>query len=541
MRLRAESTMSVERLDGNIYLEMVRMGAQRLAAGRKEINDLNVFPIPDGDTGDNMYMTIESGCAKAQAGDSISAVAKSVSGGMLFGARGNSGVILSRIFAGLSRGLEGYDSVDPHAFAAALGCSVEDAYKAVSAPVEGTMLTVLREGVAAACGDDFETVFSSVCKAMEESLERTPELLDVLKQAGVVDSGGAGLIRIFRGMEAAITGERASAPSSNSAVPGTADINLDAFGPDCELEFGYCTEFLLRLQTSKVDPASFDSKVICDYLNSVGESVVCFKDGSIVKVHVHTRTPGEILNHCQKWGEYLTVKIENMTLQHHETHKRAAIRKKYATVTVSAGEGMCAMFRELGADVVIEGGQTMNPSAERFVEAFREVNADTVYVLPNNSNIILTAGQAASLYGDSKVVVIPTRTLGAGIITLGSVDFSSGPEEVLSEAEEVAGSVVCGAVSRAVRDTDVVRKDGFIGFKGGQILCGGESRPEVVESLADKMDAGSYDVLMLFRGADAPAGEADQLCARLQKSFPRVEVILRDGDQPVYDYMLILQ
>lgn len=533
--------MNLKRIDGSLYLEMVRMGAERLAADRKEINDLNVFPIPDGDTGDNMYMTIDSGCAKAEAGDNIATVSKSVSDGMLFGARGNSGVILSRIFAGLSRGLEGYANVGPEEFASALKCCVEDAYKAVSVPVEGTMLTVIREGVAAARGEDFASLFSALCGAMEDSLARTPELLDVLKNAGVVDSGGAGLVRIFRGMEAAICGERASSEAASKTRASAAEVNLDAFGPDCELEFGYCTEFLLRLQSSKVSLDSFDAQEICDYLNSAGESVVCFREGSIVKVHVHTRTPGDILNHCQRWGEFLTIKIENMTLQHHENRKRSAPRKKYATVTVATGAGLCETFREFGADCVIEGGQTMNPSAERFIEAFRDVNADTVFVLPNNSNIILTAAQAASLYNDSRVVVIPTKTLGAGIISLGAVDFSQDPDAVLSEAEEVAASVLCGAVSRAVRDTEVAPKDGYVGFSGGEILCGSESRPEAVKSLADRMDTASYDVLMIFKGKDAPAEEAGKLCADLQKAFPRVEIICRDGDQPVYDYLLILQ
>lgn len=533
--------MNLKRIDGNLYLEMVRMGAERLAADRKEINDLNVFPIPDGDTGDNMYMTIDSGCAKAGAGENIAAVSKAVSEGMLFGARGNSGVILSRIFAGLSRGLEGHASVGPEEFVAALKCCVEDAYKAVSVPVEGTMLTVIREGVAAARGNSFESVFSTLCGAMEDSLAHTPELLDVLKNAGVVDSGGAGLVRIFRGMEAAVCGERASSGSGNT-IPAAAEVNLDAFGPDCELEFGYCTEFLLRLQSSKVSLDSFDVQEICDYLNSAGESVVCFREGSIVKVHVHTRTPGDILNHCQKWGEFLTIKIENMTLQHHEKNrKRSAPRKKYATVTVATGAGLAETFREFGADCVIEGGQTMNPSAERFIEAFREVNADTVFVLPNNSNIILTAAQAASLYRDSRVVVIPTKTLGAGIITMGAVDFSQDPDTVLPEAEEIAASVTCGAVSRAVRDTEAAPKDGYVGFVGGEILCGSESRPEAVKSLADRMDTASYDVLMIFKGEDASAEEAEMLCADLQKAFPRVEIICRDGGQPVYDYLLILQ
>lgn len=533
--------MSTCRINGNAFFQMVRLGAERLGEERTAINDLNVFPIPDGDTGDNMYMTIEAGCRAVSPSADISVVSKALSDGMLMGARGNSGVILSRIFAGLSRGLAGKAEVSPSEFAEALACSVEDAYKAVSVPVEGTVLTVLREGVAAAAGDDFETLLNSVSDEMARSLERTPELLDTLKQAGVIDSGGAGLLQIMRGMLDAVRGERASG-GTLTAQSSAKTVNIDLFGPDDVLEYGYCTEFLLRLQTSKVDLGCFDVKEIDDYLNAVGDSVVCFREGSMVKVHVHTGTPGEILTHCQRWGEFLTLKVENMTLQHNETGRgHQNTRRKHAVVAVASGKGVKDMFTELGADLVIEGGQTMNPSAGSFVSAFRTVNADYVYVLPNNSNIILTAQQAASMYTESKVYVIPTKTIGAGIIVMGDTDFTAPADRILPEAAELAGSVVCAAVSRAVRDTDVTEKGGFIGFEGAEVLCGGTDRSAVAEELFGKIGAGEYDVAMLIAGADVPAGESAGLVEALQAAYPRMEIIFRNGGQPVYDYLIILQ
>ena len=307
---------------------MLCQGAARLEANRQTINDLNVFPIPDGDTGDNMHMTLCGGTSAGPAG-SLGETARTASQGMLLGARGNSGVILSRFFAGIAKGLDGLSDADLPTFIQALQEGVRSAYGAVSEPVEGTMLTVLREGVAAAEGAGFEAAFQAMVREMKASLDRTPDLLPVLKEAGVVDSGGAGVLCIMEGMLDALEGRFSEAAAPASATPRPA-ADLDRFGPDSELTFGYCTEFLLRLQTAKVgDPEQFDVAQIRDWLNGAGESVVCFKDGSIVKVHVHTRTPGDILSHAQRWGEFLTVKIENMTLQ----HSGVTIRNQFTAAT----------------------------------------------------------------------------------------------------------------------------------------------------------------------------------------------------------------
>ena len=537
-------------LDANSYLNLIRGGAARLAENRQSINDLNVFPIPDGDTGDNMLMTIEAGSRAS--GATLTQMADSVSSGMLLGARGNSGVILSRIFAGIAKGFKGLEKADIREFAKAMRSGVKEAYTAVSEPVEGTILTVLREGVEAACGaSSIEEFMDLWIAAMDLSLQHTPELLDVLKKAGVVDSGGAGLLCIGEGMRDALYGRSPivvgddTPAGAASVMPGhdRASIDLSAFTEDSVLEFGYCTEFLLRLQRSKVDLDTFDESVIHDWLASQGDSLVFFRDGSIVKVHVHTKDPGAILSKCREWGEFLTIKVENMTLQHHENHMEERFkrsRKALGIVAVAAGKGLTESFREMGADAVIEGGQTMNPSVERFLEAFDSTNAETILVFPNNSNIILTANQASAMYEKSKVVVIPTKTIPEGYYALANLDAELPAEELVPALEEAAASVTTGAVSKAIRDTEIARTGDFVGFSGKELLTGSPSRPETLRALAEKLDAGSADIFIIFRGADAPEDEAESLKAEFEKKYPATEVILIGGDQPVYDYLLLI-
>lgn len=537
-------------LDANSYLNLIRGGAARLAENRQSINDLNVFPIPDGDTGDNMLMTIEAGSRAS--GATLTQMADSVSSGMLLGARGNSGVILSRIFAGIAKGFKGLEKADETEFAKAMRSGVKEAYTAVSEPVEGTILTVLREGVDAACGaSSIEEFMDLWIAAMDLSLQHTPELLDVLKKAGVVDSGGAGLLCIGEGMRDALYGRSPIVVGDDthagaaSVMPGhdRASIDISAFTEDSVLEFGYCTEFLLRLQRSKVDLDNFDESVIHDWLASQGDSLVFFRDGSIVKVHVHTKDPGAILSKCREWGEFLTIKVENMTLQHHENHMEERFkrsRKALGIVAVAAGKGLTDSFREMGADAVIEGGQTMNPSVERFLEAFDSANAETILVFPNNSNIILTANQASAMYEKSKVVVIPTKTIPEGYYALANLDAELSQEELVPTLEEAAAAVTTGAVSKAIRDTEIARTGDFVGFSGKEILTGSPSRPDALRALAEKLDAGSADIFIIFRGADAPEEEAESLKAEFEKKYPATEVILIGGDQPVYDYLLLI-
>lgn len=543
--------MNSKTIEAGDYAAMLASGASKLGSNRKKINDLNVFPIPDGDTGDNMYMTIRSGCESISGKTSgIGMMASEASKGMLFGARGNSGVILSRIFAGIAKGLGTAEKADLALWKNAMQEAVNESYKSVAVPVEGTVLTVLKDAVKVANGsgvETFEEYFNLLSTEASRSLERTPELLPVLKEAGVVDSGGAGLLHILEGMKAALEGEASSDAAGRQETDGAGKVDLNAFTEDSELTFGYCTEFLLRLQTAKVgDVASFDETVIRDSLLAAGDSLVFIREGSIIKVHVHTKTPGDILNLCQKWGEYLKIKVENMTLQHHENNMDRKVskgpRKKRAVVAVASGEGLVNVLKDTGADFIIEGGQTMNPSAESFIDAFDRVNADVIYVLPNNSNIILTAGQAASLYRDSDVRVIGTRSVGSGYAVLGSVDFSGNdPDAVVAEAEAIEGSTVTAMVSKAVRDTRDAVKGDYIGFSGSDILCDSSDRSEAALELCRKLNAGSSDVILMFRGADVPQNEADALTETLQAEFCNAEVIMCDGGQPIYDYILIFE
>lgn len=547
-----ETNVQTYNLGGELYLKMLSQGCARLGKNRQAVNDLNVFPIPDGDTGDNMCLTLEAGYAQASPlyGASLGEIAGAVSSGMLMGARGNSGVILSRIFSGLAKGLAGLKDTDTKGFAAAMETAVKEAYGAVSNPVEGTILTVVREGTDSAVPQEHESIedyIAALTHGMEDSLEKTPEKLHVLKEAGVVDSGGAGLLQIFYGFQDALLGIENSEVARPAATVSKVDLSL--FDENTELKFGYCTEFLLRLQSSKVDLDTFDEKVIQDYILASGDSVVFFREGTIIKVHVHTKTPGDILSHCQRWGEFLTIKIENMTLQHHNSsfaEKNEPVkRKEYGIITVASGSGLCEAFRTIGADFVVEGGQTMNPSVADFIQAFDSVPANNIFVFPNNSNIVMTAKQAADIYSKARIIVVPTKDLGQGYVAIASLDTTSGDaESIASTAGEIASGVVCGLVSPASRDTVKdgvdVHKGGFIGYRGSEVLCSSASRLDATLELCKALDAGSHDVVLVFGGSDSTEDEAAELCSRLGADYPCTEFMYNYGGQAVYDYTLIL-
>ena len=542
----------INKLDCLTFVAMLRQGAVQLGRDKKAVNDLNVFPIPDGDTGDNMLMTLKAGCASLQGEttkQSISEVAQSASSGMLLGARGNSGVILSRIFAGLAKGLKDMAEADTKAFAEAMQAAVDEAYKSVPVPVEGTIITVLREGVASAdASQDLNRYFETLLEAMQVSLDHTPELLQVLKDAGVVDSGGAGLLSIFRGMNDGLNGqisEEETAPTATSAP----SLELDKFNENSTLEFGYCTEFLLRLLRSKVDLDSFDENVIIDYLNRVGESVVAFREGSIVKVHVHTFTPGEILNEMQKYGEFLTIKIENMALQHHQSTNQdnASFKtppKKYGVVTVASGDGLINAFREFGADEVIVGGQTMNPSTQDFMDAFARINAQHILVFPNNKNIKMAADQAAKLYKGADIHVLPSATIGEGYYGIGYIDRDNpNIEEVIASVTEIMKSVVTGMVSTAIREAEgdqvMVHTGDFVGYSGKQLLSDSPDRETATKALVERLGAAQRDVMLIFFGEQVPQNEAEKLVADLQTQYKNLEIMLNNGQQPIYDYIIV--
>lgn len=550
--------MNTRTIDGQLFANMLKGGAATLNANRQIVNDLNVFPIPDGDTGDNMSMTIDSGVAALNSENkgSLSEAASLAAKGMLLGARGNSGVILSRIFSGISRGLDGVETADAKALAKALESGVDEAYSAVSNPVEGTILTVYKDAVKYAgsrisAETSIESYFDNFLKELRRSLDRTPKLLDVLKKAGVVDSGGAGFIFIAEGMKMALNGEEFSDASLRDV--STRQIDFSAFNENSVLEYGYCTEFLLRLQNKKCAPEDFDLEAFKDFLNSVGNSVVAFREGTIVKAHVHTMKPGDVLNHCQHFGEFLTTKIENMSLQHNELHtdehfeaQTTKPKKKYGIVSVASGSGIKEMFTSLGCDVVVDGGQCMNPSAEDLISAFRRINAERIFIYPNNSNIILTAEQAASLYEDAEITIIPSKTIGEGYAAISLLDTEcDDPEQILAEQKEIISGVITGLVSQAVRDTEQdglsVHKDDYIGFAGDRILNCSESRNSALIGLASKLDAASYDIIMVVCGESVSTDESDEIYSILTDTCKPAEVIIIDGRQPVYDYILILE
>lgn len=542
-------------IDGKIFIRMVKLGAHSLKEHVREVNELNVFPIPDGDTGDNMLMTIMGGAIKDDGLECLSLAAERVSAGMLLSARGNSGVILSQFFEGIKNGLSGLDTAGAGALGRAFLEGTRQAYSSVMTPTEGTILTVIREASDYAVKsetEDLEALLAAFIDEAKRSLERTPELLPVLKKAGVVDSGAAGLIYIAEGMLRGLTGEETADPLQPEHRSD--ELDLDAFGEDSVLEFGYCTELLLRLQSFKTDIQSFDVRLISDYLSTVGDSIVAVKNGSIVKIHVHTVTPHKVLAFCQEYGEFLKVKIENMSLQHNNTvadvtegaEQASRERKRYGIVAVASGEGLKQAFLDRGVDVIVDGGQSMNPSAEELMSAFDAAMADTVFVFPNNSNIILTAKQAASLYKKSDIRVIESRTIGAGYAALSMYDESIGDTDAIVEELNFAmEDVVTAEISHCVRDAEMdgvkMQRGDYIGFVGKHLLGVSADRYEAVIETVDKAGLAEHDICILIRGKDADEAEAERIAEYISREYIGKELYLINGGQDVYDYILIIE
>ena len=541
-------------VDGILFARMINSGAANLKAHAKEINDLNVFPIPDGDTGDNMLMTMMGGVHHdTDHCESLCETADRISSGMLLSARGNSGVILSQFFEGIKNGFSGLRSADTQEIGDAFRNGVKQAYSSVMTPTEGTILTVVREATEYACAQNTPTPEAFLQAFIDEakrSLARTPELLPVLKKAGVVDSGAAGLIYIIDGMIRAVTGEDMADLAAVSEQ--TQELDLDAFNEDSVLEFGYCTELLVRLQNAKTDIAGFDVKVITDYLQTIGDSIVTVRNGSVVKLHVHTMTPQKVLDFCQQYGEFLKVKIENMSLQHNNTVTEGKEktppkeRKKYGVVAVACGEGLKEIFRERGADVIVDGGQSMNPSAEDFIAAFDEANADVIFVFPNNGNIILTAQQAAHLYEKSDVRVIESTTVGAGYASLAMLDTGSDDTDAIAEELRMAmEGVVTAEISHCVRDATIdgreIHTGDYIGFVGKKLLSVNPSRPAAVCESIDALCFSKYDFCILICGKDATEEEAQRIEAYVKARYRSKELYIINGGQEVYDYILIVE
>ena len=508
-----------------------------------------------------MRMTIESGASAISNTDSdnIGDVMKTLSRGMLLGARGNSGVILSQFFAGTAKGLDSLETADAAALAKAFEMGVKQAYGSVMTPTEGTILTVARESVEYAVSrvNDDSTVnsfFGDMLREMRASLNRTPDILPVLREAGVVDSGGAGLLYIMDGLNRVLCGEEISADSLTAAMSQTKSAaDISNFNENSTMVFGYCTELLLQLTCKKCDVDAFDIEPLKDFLLTIGDSIVAFKTESIVKIHVHTFCPDKVLAYCLNYGEFLTVKIENMSVQHteldgeQEKKEEAAPHKKYGVVAVTNGPGVEELFRELGCDAIVEGGQTQNPSTNDFLDAFAKVNADHIFTFPNNSNILMAAKQAAEIYEGAVIHVIPSKNIGTGYVALSTADFTAEtPEEIIEGMTESMKRVTSGYVSPSIRDATMngihIHKGDTIGVIEKQIVLSESDRVTASVMLAQQMMADEEKfMLTIFVGVDATDSDRNALEAGIAESCPDAEVYFVDGGQEIYPFIYVAE
>ncbi|MDY0064077.1 MAG: DAK2 domain-containing protein [Bacilli bacterium] len=560
--------MQITKLDGALFKTLVMNGAENLRINYQSIDALNVFPVPDGDTGTNMKMTIDGGVNEIKNLDetNIYEVAKKLSRGMLMGARGNSGVILSQLFRGIYKGFEGFVSVNAINLSKAFLSGVSQAYKAVMKPVEGTILTVAREAsekLAAISSSrmSINEFFDELIIEAKASLQRTPDLLPVLKEAGVVDSGGAGLICILEGMQKALNGEFLAGTSIERVMHMASKLTIETE----KTEFGYCTEFILKLDANKVAVDEFDEQNVIDFIEPLGNSIVVVKDDDIIKVHIHTLKPGDILNVGQQFGEFITLKIENMTIQHNELpqiqhvpegncpcgeeHIKKPVkpekRKKYAIVSVATGEGLIKTFKEMGADFVVEGGQSMNPSTEDFVRGFDHLNADNIIVFPNNKNIILAAQQAAKIYKESKIWVIESKTIAQGFSALTMLDLNGEPADILDEMNQVMANVTTGLITYSIRDTELdgihIKKDDFIGLIDNKIVTSHHRRYDAIKELLKKAGLDNKEIITLIYGNQVQQREVNELLKHIERNYSNLEVEVIEGNQEVYSYILAIE
>ena len=558
--------MAIQTINGIKFSEMILHGSNKLGANAAFVDSLNVFPVPDGDTGTNMNLSMSSGAKEVSnhAQTHIGKVGQSLARGLLMGARGNSGVILSQLFRGFSKHIEAKSEINAVEFAAALEAGVAMAYKAVMKPVEGTILTVAREAsrrgaIVAKNEEDIIIIMEEVVKEAKASLLRTPDLLPVLKEVGVVDSGGQGLVFVYEGFLAELKGQKFDGQGQSfqmetviSHDPVQADMNLD------NLVNAYCTEILVRLETGK---RPFNEMVFSNELGEMGDSLLVIADEEVVKVHIHAEFPGNIFNYGQQYGSLIKLKVENMKEQH--THilegvetelpnpvvttdsmaaaavQTSAKQKPFGIVSISMGEGISALFRSLGSDVIVEGGQTMNPSTEDIIKAVDQINADTVFIFPNNKNIIMAAEQAV-LVTDRKLVVIPTKSIPQGLISMFAFNPNGTVESNENAMIEAIGNVKTAQVTFAVRDTSIdgveINKDDFMGILEGKIKVTNSIRLEVAkELLAEALS--EAEILTVLYGDDVEQVELDELVKYVEEHFPDVEVEVHDGKQPLYPYI----
>ena len=541
--------MSTIILEKNKFVDLIVNGYQSLANDYKRINDLNVFPVPDGDTGINMKKTMEGGVDAIVDSnfESVGELVKSMSRGMTFSARGNSGVILSQFFKGFSNGLLDCIDVNLEQFAKAMKLGVTQAYNSVNHPVEGTILTVMREAIEKAYeiqDSDFENYFITLLAEANASLERTPDLLPALKKAGVIDSGGAGFIKILEGMALAIDGNMLDYVKDTQVE---SKVSINNFNADSVLEFGYCTEFILQLQNSKVDIANFDVQVIIDYLETLGDSIVAFKDEDIVKVHVHTFTPGKVIDFCQQFGEYVTFKMENMSVQHSESSLTENKEyKENAYVVVSNGEGISEVFKDMGVDYIVEGGQTMNPSTDDFLKAFAKLNAKNIFVFPNNGNIILAAKQAAENYTEANVIVIETKSIAQCYSAFTMLDSEQSVEEQLEIINMQINSVGVVEVTYSIRDSEIgdykIRKGDYLALSGKDLIAVSSSKIDcVVEAFKKYEDIEAKEVVTIIYGKKVTHSELEKIEEMIKEMYSWMEVGFIEGKQDIYNFIIAIE
>ncbi|MGN1372923.1 MAG: DAK2 domain-containing protein [Candidatus Coproplasma sp.] len=543
----------VNRMGGAEFTAMLAAGFTSLCEKEEEVNRLNVFPVPDGDTGKNMRMTYESGLKHLKesgvtsAGEAASIFAK----GALLGARGNSGVILSQIFKGIAQGLDGCELVAADDFIRAFNCGVERSYKAVVKPVEGTMLTVFRECSECAkdCSgsvDSLPQLFERVETCCLTAVKNTPYQLSVLKDAGVVDSGGAGLLCIFQGFLNYFNGECSWDSEELAQLFTPADMAEVAASSDCE--FGYCTEFLVALSKAK---ESFSTEELVSRLESLGgQSIVALRDGDIVKVHVHVQTPGDVLNIAQQYGEFISIKIENMSYQHSQLVEEVKVvtpakpKLKVALVAVADEGGFKDLFYNMGADCVVSGGQSMNPSVQDFLKAFEEVNAEDIIVLPNNSNVLMAANQAKELY-EGRVHVLPTKTIAQGYSALSIYNNEEDISVTLSDMQSAISSVISAEITRAVRDA---KCDGVEIMQGqamvivdGKVAAADDDTFSAFKYAMSQLNIEDKCVITLFCGENCSQDLTEQMQRHIGSDYPYLEVSVVETNQPLYDYVIAVE
>ena len=546
----------MEKINGLVLAEMIDLGSKNLAKNAEKINALNVFPVPDGDTGTNMNLSMSSGAKETAANvvENIGELGKSFSKGLLMGARGNSGVILSQLFRGMSQYIADKKEVNAKEFAEAIQNGVSIAYKAIIKPVEGTILTVARE--AAEAGLKAAENTTSVVEVMEAiyaeaqaSLKRTPELLPILKEVGVVDSGGQGLVCVYQGFVAALKGEKIEgleAVETNLVDMQFEDNHdMDFMNPE-DIVYGFCTEFTVRLDKEKKE---FNEDKFREDMSKFGDSLLVISDSEFVKIHVHTENPGDVFNYGQQYGELIKIKSDNMREQHREVLRKQEAKqatapkelKEQAMISISMGAGLSKVLTSMGVDYIVEGGQTMNPSTEDIMKAIKEVNAKNIFIFPNNKNIQLAAKQAAEL-AEENVFVVESKTAPQGLAAVMVYNPQASAEENFANMQEVLSTVSTLEVTHAVRDTNIegveIKKDEFMGIRNGKIVVSNLSLNTVLEELLEKSLDEDSEIVTLYLGEESTEEYTDFLEQLIEEKYPDVEVELIESGQPVYPYII---